>query len=78
MKQACAICWLTCAVWLSGCVCLCVACVICMPNAHLTAHVMQLNKPLACRVFPVPGKKAGELVTFDNPHLCDCTVFAVE
>ena len=57
---------------------MCVACVISMPNAHLTAHVLQLNKPLACRVFPVPGKKAGELVTFDNPHLCDCTVFAVE
>eukprot|EP00536_Pseudo-nitzschia_multiseries_P000427 jgi/Psemu1/970/gm1.970_g len=27
------------------------------------------NKPLSCRVFPVPNKKVGEMTTFDSPYL---------
>jgi hypothetical protein len=37
--------------------------------------VGQLNKPLSCRLFPVPGKRAGEMTTFTNPHLCNGVVF---
>jgi hypothetical protein len=27
------------------------------------------NKPLSCRVFPLPGKKFGDHTSFDSPHL---------
>jgi hypothetical protein len=37
------------------------------------------NKPLTCRVFPVPGKKAGEMADFgDSPHLVNSTVFPLD
>jgi uncharacterized protein (UPF0210 family) len=29
----------------------------------------QLNKPLSARIFPVPGKRAGEYTTFSSPYL---------
>mmetsp|Transcript_30999 Transcript_30999/g.73912 ORF Transcript_30999/g.73912 Transcript_30999/m.73912 type:complete len:514 (+) Transcript_30999:38-1579(+) len=35
------------------------------------------NKPLSCRVFPVPGGKAGDLTTFDSPYMCNSRVFEV-
>jgi len=38
----------------------------------------RLNKPLTVRLFPVPGKKAGEMTTFQSSDLCNCTIFAVE
>ncbi len=32
----------------------------------------RLGKPLSARLLPVPGVRAGEPVTFDNPLLADC------
>ena len=35
-------------------------------------------KPLSCRLFPVPGKSAGEMTEFhDNPHMINSRVFAL-
>jgi len=39
---------------------------------------VKLRKPLSARLFPVPGKRAGELVRFDNPRLTETSVFAVD
>ena len=33
------------------------------------------DKSLSCRVFPVPGKKAGEMTEFDSPYMCNSPVF---
>ncbi len=33
------------------------------------------NKPLSCRMFPVPGGNVGEETTFDSPYLCNSRVF---
>jgi uncharacterized protein (UPF0210 family) len=37
----------------------------------------RLQKPLTVRLFPCPGKQAGQLTTFTSSDLCNCTVFAV-
>jgi uncharacterized protein (UPF0210 family) len=37
----------------------------------------RLRKPLSARLFPAPGRKAGELVHFDDPRLTATTVFEV-
>lgn len=34
-----------------------------------------LDKPLSARLFPAPGKKAGEMTEFDSPYLVDCRTF---
>jgi len=34
-----------------------------------------VNKPLSCRVFPVPGGNAGEMTTFDSPYMCNSCIF---
>ena len=36
------------------------------------------NKPLSARLFPIPGKKAGEMVKFENPYLTGCIVLDVD
>ncbi|KAL3925910.1 MAG: hypothetical protein SGILL_000087 [Bacillariaceae sp.] len=37
------------------------------------------NKPLTCRVFPVPGRKQGETADFrDSPHLVNSRIFSLE
>lgn len=36
------------------------------------------NKSLSCRVFPVPGKTAGELTTFDSPFMVNSKIFSLE
>ncbi|KAL7466206.1 hypothetical protein ACHAXS_006498 [Conticribra weissflogii] len=36
------------------------------------------RKPLSCRVFPVPGKKAGDKTTFDSPYMCNSCIFEVK
>ncbi|KAI2511788.1 Uncharacterized ACR (DUF711) [Fragilaria crotonensis] len=36
------------------------------------------NKPLSCRVFPVPGKRAGERTNFDSPYLCNSSIFSIK
>ena len=35
------------------------------------------DKPLSCRLFPVPGKGAGEMTEFDSPYLINSRVFAL-
>ncbi len=41
--------------------------------AHLLLDVAtlawRLNKPLSARLFPVPGKRAGESTAFSSPYL---------
>ena len=36
------------------------------------------KKPLSARLFPVPGKKAGDMVRFNNPYLTDAMVMDVK
>ena len=43
----------------------------------VAALAYRLNKPLTARLFPVPGKHAGEQTEFKNPHLCNGAVFEV-
>lgn len=38
---------------------------------------IRLNKPLSARLFPVPGKEAGEMTSFNSPFLIDCKILAV-
>lgn len=38
----------------------------------------KLGKPLSARLFLVPGKSAGDLVSFENPHLTDCAVMSLD
>jgi uncharacterized protein (UPF0210 family) len=38
---------------------------------------IKLDKPLSARLFPVPGKKAGEMTTFNSPFLVDCAILEV-
>jgi uncharacterized protein (UPF0210 family) len=38
----------------------------------------KLRKPLSARLFPVPGKKAGDLAQFDDPLLTDCGVMRID
>jgi len=46
--------------------------------AHLLSDVatlaLRLNKPLSARLFPVPGKKAGERTEFTSPYLTNTLV----
>ncbi|AKG20811.1 DUF711 family protein [Calothrix sp. 336/3] len=39
---------------------------------------IKLNKPLSARLFPMPGKIAGEMTDFRSPYLVDCQIFAVQ
>jgi uncharacterized protein len=39
---------------------------------------VRLRKPLSARLFPVPGKIAGDTVRFDDPRLTECRVFEVD
>lgn len=39
---------------------------------------IKLDKPLSARLFPIPGKKAGEMTAFTSPYLVDCKIFNVE
>jgi len=43
----------------------------------VAALAHRLQKPLAARLLPIPGKAAGELVKFDNPYLTDAMVMRV-
>lgn len=44
----------------------------------LATLAIKLDKPLSARLFPIPGKKAGEMTNFNSPYLVDCQIFAVE
>jgi uncharacterized protein len=35
------------------------------------------NKSLSCRVFPVPGKQAGEFTTFESPYMINSRVLSL-
>ena len=35
-------------------------------------------KPLSARIFPIPGKKAGDRIEFENPHLTGAVVMGLE
>jgi uncharacterized protein (UPF0210 family) len=35
------------------------------------------KKSLSCRVFPVPGKKAGDFTTFDSPHMINARILSL-
>jgi len=39
---------------------------------------IKLDKPLSARLFPVPGKKAGEMTDFKSPYLVDCKILKIE
>ncbi|TFI51740.1 DUF711 family protein [Mastigocladus laminosus UU774] len=39
---------------------------------------IKLDKPLSARLFPIPGKEAGEMTAFNSPYLVDCKIFAVD
>ncbi|KAJ1461721.1 hypothetical protein M885DRAFT_457060 [Pelagophyceae sp. CCMP2097] len=43
----------------------------------VAALAFRLNKPLSARLFPVPGKRAGELTDFKNPFLCNGPILDV-
>jgi uncharacterized protein (UPF0210 family) len=38
---------------------------------------MRLNKPLSARLFPIPGKKAGDMTEFDFPYFVNTRVMEV-
>lgn len=38
---------------------------------------IKLDKPLSARLFPIPGKKAGEMTAFTSPYLVNCKIFTV-
>ena len=35
------------------------------------------DKPLSCRVFPVPGSKAGEKTEFNSPYMCNSCILDI-
>lgn len=37
----------------------------------------QLGKPLSVRLFPVPGRKAGDITQFESPYLTNTTVMSI-
>lgn len=44
----------------------------------VAALAARLRKPLSARLFPIPGKKSGELARFNDPYLTDCAVMALQ
>ena len=44
----------------------------------MAALSTKLRKPLSARLFPVPGRKVGEVAKFANPYLTDCAVMKLE
>ena len=44
--------------------------------ADVAALATKYHKPLSARLFPIPGKQAGEKVSFTNPYLTESVVMA--
>jgi uncharacterized protein (UPF0210 family) len=44
----------------------------------LAALAMRLDKPLTARLMPIPGKKAGEMTSFDFPYFANSRVMALD
>lgn len=42
------------------------------------ALAIKLDKPLSVRLFPVPGKIAGQITDFQSPYLIDCEILEVK
>ena len=38
----------------------------------------RLQKPLSARLFPIPGKRAGDIAHFSDPLLTDCAILPVD
>jgi len=43
----------------------------------MASLAIKLNKPLVARLFPYPGKTAGQKTNFKSPYLVDCKVLKV-
>ena len=46
--------------------------------ADVAALSTKLRKPLSARLFPVPGRKVGEIARFADPYLTDCVVLKAQ
>jgi uncharacterized protein len=46
--------------------------------SDVAALSAKYQKPLSARLFPIPGKKAGDAVTFNNPFLTDSVVMKID
>lgn len=46
--------------------------------ADVSALATRLAKPLSARLLPLPGRVAGDEVSFENPYLTDAVVMALE
>ena len=46
--------------------------------ADVAALSTKLRKPLSARLFPVPGRRVGEVARFSDPYLTDCTVMKLD
>jgi uncharacterized protein (UPF0210 family) len=44
----------------------------------VAALAVALQKPLSCRLFPVPGKAAGERTEYDSPYLVNSAVLSLK
>jgi len=44
----------------------------------VTALAVALQKPLSCRLFPVPGKSAGDRTEYDSPYLVNGAVLPLK
>ena len=44
----------------------------------VAAMAVALQKPLSCRLFPVPGKSAGDLTQYDSPYLVNGAVLPLK
>lgn len=44
----------------------------------VTALACALRKPLSCRLFPVPGKVAGDMTQYDSPYLVNGRVLPIK
>jgi hypothetical protein len=44
----------------------------------VSALALALQKPLSCRLFPVPGKAAGERTEYDSPYLVNAAVLPLK
>ena len=44
----------------------------------VAAVATRWNKSLSCRVFPVPGRKAGDFTTFDSPYMVNSSILPLE
>ncbi len=44
----------------------------------VAAMAVALQKPLSCRLFPVPGKAAGEMTDYDFPYFANGRVLPLK